>query len=95
MVFVTLCILTTSLSILFGVAIAPRAWCTFCPMGTLQRGMGGSKYQLQADKELCIECGKCRNVCPMQLSPNEILQKPDCIKCGRCVEVCPKGALSF
>jgi polyferredoxin len=37
MVFVTLCILTTSIAILFGVAIAPRAWCSFCPMGTMQR----------------------------------------------------------
>jgi formate hydrogenlyase subunit 6/NADH:ubiquinone oxidoreductase subunit I len=31
----------------------------------------------------------------MQLSVNEILDKPDCIKCARCVEACPKHALSF
>ena len=36
MVFVTLCILTTSIAILFGVIISPRAWCSFCPMGTLK-----------------------------------------------------------
>jgi polyferredoxin len=95
MVFVTLCILTTSISILFGVIIALRAWCSFCPMGTLQRTLGGSKYQLKVDRDLCIECGKCQKVCPMQLSVNEIMQLPDCIKCGRCVEVCPKEALSF
>ncbi len=95
MVFVTLCILTTSAAILFGVAIAPRAWCSFCPMGTLQRTLGGSKYQLKVDREKCIDCGKCQKICPMQLPVNEILDKPDCIKCGRCVEVCPKEALSF
>ena len=95
MVFVTLCILTTSIAILFGVIIAPRAWCSFCPMGTLQRILGGSKYQLKVDRDLCIECGKCQKVCPMQLPVNEIMQLPDCIKCGRCVEVCPKEALSF
>jgi ferredoxin-type protein NapH len=95
MVFVTMCILTTSISILFGIAIAPRAWCSFCPMGTLQRTLGGMKYQLKVEKDKCIECGKCHKVCPMQLPVNEILEKPDCIKCARCVDACPKEALSF
>jgi polyferredoxin len=95
MVFVTLCIMTTTASILFGVLFSPRAWCTFCPMGTMQRSMGGSKYQLQVDKERCIACGLCQKVCPMQLPVNEILEKPDCIKCARCVEACPKEALRF
>lgn len=95
MVFVTMCILTTSVSILFGFFIAPRTWCSFCPMGTLQRTLGGKKYQLKVDKEKCIDCGKCQKVCPMQLTVNEIMDKPDCIKCGRCVKACPKDALSF
>jgi ferredoxin-type protein NapH len=95
MVFVTMCILTTSISILFGVALSPRAWCTFCPMGTLQRYLGRGKYQLKLDPDLCIDCGICKTVCPMQLPVNEIAEKPDCIKCGRCVEACPKDALGF
>ncbi len=95
MVFVAMCILTTSISILFGISIAPRAWCTFCPMGTLQRTLGGKKYQLKVDKDKCIECGICQKICPMQLPVNEIMNKPDCIKCARCVEECPKEALSF
>ena len=95
MVFVTLCILTTSVAILFGVIIAPRAWCSFCPMGTLQRAIGGRRYQLKLDADKCIDCGRCQRVCPMQLPVQEIVDKPDCIKCGRCVEACPKGALSF
>jgi ferredoxin-type protein NapH len=95
MVFVTICILTTSVAILFGVVIAPRAWCSFCPMGTLQRALGGGRFQLKVDTEKCIDCGICQKICPMQLSVNEILEKPDCIKCARCVEACPKEALSF
>jgi len=95
MVFVTLCIITTSAAILFGVVIAPRAWCSFCPMGTIQRVVGRGKYQLKVDADKCIDCGKCQKVCPMQLPVNEIMDKPDCIKCGRCVEACPKNALSF
>jgi ferredoxin-type protein NapH len=95
MVFVTLCIITTSIAILFGVVIAPRAWCSFCPIGTIQRMVGHGKYQLKVDADKCIDCGKCQKVCPMQLPVNEIMDKPDCIKCGRCVEACPKKALSF
>ena len=95
MVFVTLCIITTSIAILFGVIIAPRTWCTFCPMGTLQRIMGGSKYQLKLDGDLCIDCKRCQKVCPMQLQVSEIQDLPDCIKCGRCIDTCPKDALSF
>lgn len=86
MVFVTLCIITTSIAILFGVIIAPRTWCTFCPMGTLQRIMGGSKYQLKLDGDLCIDCKRCQKVCPMQLQVFEIQDLPDCIKCGRCID---------
>lgn len=95
MVFVTMCILTTAIAILFGISIAPRAWCSFCPMGTMQRAAGGSRYQLKVNRDLCVDCGKCQKVCPMQLPVNEILDKPDCIKCARCVEACPKQALSF
>ena len=95
MVLVTICILTTAIAILFGVLIAPRAWCSFCPMGTLQRMAGGDRYQLKVDLEKCIECGKCQKVCPMQLPVNKIQEKPDCIKCARCIEACPKSALSF
>jgi ferredoxin-type protein NapH len=81
MVFVTLCILTTSIAILFGVIIAPRTWCSFCPMGMLQRTMGEAKnYQLKVDAAKCIDCGKCEKVCPMQLHVNEIRDKPGCIK---------------
>jgi polyferredoxin len=95
MVFVTICLLTTAVAILFGIVIAPRAWCSFCPMGTMQRVVGRDRYRLRVDKERCIDCGKCQKVCPMQLPVNEILDNPDCIKCGRCVEVCPRSALSF
>jgi ferredoxin-type protein NapH len=95
MVFVANYIMITSIAILFGVSFVPRAWCSFCPMGTLQRGMGGKKYQIKADAEKCIDCGKCQKVCPMQLPVNEIRDKPDCIKCARCVEACPEHALSF
>ena len=95
MVFVTMSILTASFSILFGAAYSPRAWCTLCPMGTLQRLLGRGRYPLKLDSEICIDCGICQKVCPMQLDLKVAGGDPDCIKCGRCVEACPRRALRF
>ncbi|MEW6100718.1 MAG: 4Fe-4S binding protein [Candidatus Omnitrophota bacterium] len=36
MVFVSMCLITTVISILLGVFSKHRAWCFICPMGTLQ-----------------------------------------------------------
>jgi ferredoxin-type protein NapH len=94
-VFVTMCIVTTAISIFFGVLISPRAWCSFCPMGSLQKWFGGWKYPVRVDADKCIDCKICHRVCPMQLPVNSVMQKPDCIKCARCVDVCPKKALCF
>lgn len=95
MVFVTMCIVTTLIAIVFGIFINPRTWCSFCPMGTMQRFFGANKYQLNVDMDKCVKCKICHNKCPMQLPVNEILHKPDCIKCGICIDACPKKALSF
>jgi polyferredoxin len=95
MVFVTMCIMTTSVAILFGIVFSPRAWCSFCPMGTMQSLVGAKRMQLRVDLEKCTRCGVCLKACPMHLSVNELIAKPDCIKCGRCINACPKGALRF
>ena len=93
MVFVTMCILTTSVSILFGVAIAPRAWCSFCPMGTMQRAVGGSRYQLKVNRNLCIDCGKCQKICPVDIRPDRNWSNPDCLRCLDCTR-CPSIKLT-
>jgi ferredoxin-type protein NapH len=95
MVFVTMCLVTTAIAALLGIYLSPRAWCSFCPMGTAQRLLGGKRYPLKLTKEKCINCKKCEKVCPMQLKILQDSAKPDCIKCGRCVSVCPKDALQF
>jgi ferredoxin-type protein NapH len=95
MVFVTMCIMTTAAAIVFGILYSPRAWCSFCPMGTMQRLVGARKMQINVDLSKCTKCGICLNACPMHLTVNQLITKPDCIKCGRCVEACPKGALKF
>ncbi len=95
MVFVTMCIVTTAAAILLGVAFSPRAWCTLCPMGSLQAVVGGGKKTLSFDSIKCIDCNLCNIACPMQLKANRCENDPDCIRCGRCVSSCPAGALRF
>ncbi len=54
-------------------------------------------------KSICINCGKCANVCPQGLLPNYIAMRAvkadfdslrelhisDCIECGSCAYICP------
>lgn len=39
-VFVTMCLITTIISIVLGTATKHRAWCVVCPMGLLQEKIG-------------------------------------------------------
>ncbi len=105
-VFAMLCLMTTIVGIVFGVLCSPRTWCSFCSMGTLEKGLyslGEKKDEkVTLDYDECVKCGLCSRVCPMQLSPfveadNEHFQvmNKDCIKCGICVDNCPLEALCF
>ena len=94
-ILVAMYIMQTIIISLLAIFISPRAWCHFCPAGTMQRFFDRKKKILKIHKDKCIDCGLCKKVCPMGLPVNEIIHKPDCIKCGRCIEVCPKKALYF
>ncbi|MEQ8222531.1 MAG: 4Fe-4S binding protein [Candidatus Eremiobacterota bacterium] len=39
LVFATLCLVTTIIAVVLGVFYSPRAWCSFCPMGTIEKGL--------------------------------------------------------
>lgn len=93
--FIFMCILTTVFTLFFGTVYSPRAWCTFCPMGTMQKIIGAKKMKLNFDSTTCINCGICESVCPMQLEVRNIDVQGDCIKCSRCVVACPKKSLNF
>ncbi|MBC2727199.1 FAD-binding oxidoreductase [Desulfosporosinus sp.] len=79
-VFVTTYLMVLIVGGFLSIFIAPRTWCQFCPMGTLQmlsyklgKLLGVAKVTDQkitiAAKEKCHNCGKCSRVCPMQLAP--------------------------
>lgn len=39
-VFVSMCLITTVISIIIGIIVKHRGWCAICPMGTLQEKIG-------------------------------------------------------
>ncbi len=70
----------TVIGIALAITIAPRSWCSFCPMGTMEKlsyKLGkllnlNSKTDRKisvAHEEMCHKCGKCSRVCPVQLTP--------------------------
>lgn len=54
---------------------------------------------LKLNKETCIGCGMCTNVCPhnvFELNSDkvEIIDKNACMECGACTMNCPVNALN-
>lgn len=51
----------------------------------------------KVNKDLCIGCGKCKEVCPMKTidikDKKAIIHHKSCITCFCCQEFCPKGAI--
>ena len=54
--------------------------------------------EVKIDKDTCIGCGACVDVCPVQaLSMEDGKAKCDegtCIDCGACIGTCPVQAIS-
>ncbi|MBS4022068.1 MAG: 4Fe-4S binding protein [Dethiobacter sp.] len=79
-IFVINYLMVTILGTLLAFLISPRAWCSFCPMGTFEvlsyklgKLLGLNRH---TDKkvsvtavEKCHKCATCARVCPMHLEP--------------------------
>ena len=72
-----------------------RPFCAFlCPYGALQ-ALASIKARFKLRRtELCIDCGKCEQVCPTNEAGNTHL-KQECYMCNRCREVCPVDAIQY
>ena len=76
-----------------------RAFCKYiCPITVFLKPMSYfSLLRITCDKEKCVSCGKCRQVCPMEVDVTDNSRKrengTECILCFECVKCCPKDAL--
>lgn len=76
-----------------------RAFCKYvCPITVfLKPASYFSFFRIKVDWEVCISCGKCKKVCPMDVDmiDNSRRRKngTECILCFECTKACPKKAL--
>ena len=76
-----------------------RAFCKYlCPVTVFLKPTSYfSLLRVTCNKEKCISCGKCRQVCPMNVDMTDNSRKrlngTECILCMECVKACPRKAL--
>jgi ferredoxin len=72
-----------------------RFFCkTLCPLGAIYGILNKvSFYRLEVDESKCIHCGKCAQICGMDVDPVQHPQSKECIRCGECAKACPTGAI--
>ncbi|HEX2953750.1 MAG TPA: 4Fe-4S binding protein [Bacillota bacterium] len=78
-----------------------RTQCSFlCPFGSMQSLINKiTPFELRVDREKCVDCKKCIDICPVFAMDEESLQngrtRITCVKCGKCVDQCPKDAIHY
>ena len=75
----TILVITIILSIMIY-----RPFCKYiCPLGAFYSVFNKvSVFRYRVDKEKCVHCGKCRNICQMEVDPTEDPNSTECIRCG-------------
>ena len=82
---------------LIGCLSVCRFFCkVMCPLGAIYGLLNKvSIYHMECNKKTCVSCGKCHNICPMDVDPVKNPNSAECIRCGKCVASCPKESLAL
>jgi len=51
--------------------------------------------RLSVDPDLCVRCGKCRDVCPVGAIDSDYMISKTCIRCLTCADICPHDAIKI
>ena len=72
-----------------------RPFCRYlCPLGAIYglfNPVALLRYEVDSDK--CIDCGKCKQSCPMDIDLHKEPGSKLCVRCGKCKKNCPTGAI--
>jgi len=82
-------------SVLVAFVFIKRPFCrAACPIGAaLALFNRTSLYQMRLWPEKCVQCGRCRKVCPVDFYLPGDPSTPECIRCLECKGCCPTGAI--
>ena len=72
-----------------------RPFCKYlCPLGAFYSFFNSfAVIRYQVDTQACVRCGKCKEVCKMDIRTWETPNHPECIRCGECVKACAADAI--
>ncbi|MDR2427130.1 MAG: 4Fe-4S binding protein [Endomicrobium sp.] len=86
-------------TIIIAVFMKDRFFCTnICPIGTVLGLISKfSVKKIYLQKDICISCGICQNICPSGCidSKEKSVSNESCIKCLKCLNVCNKNAVKY
>jgi polyferredoxin len=79
-----------------------RAFCKiFCPVSLIMKlPTRVSLVKLRPSENKCIKCGKCNEVCPMDIDVRKYIENrqkvlsTECIYCRNCANICPARAIA-
>lgn len=82
--------------VLVGCVVTHRFFCrVMCPLGAIYGLLNRwSFYRLKFDGDHCVDCGRCKKICPLNLNPTREFNSAECVRCGKCCDVCPTNALT-
>jgi len=77
-------------------SITRRPFCRWaCPLGALWSPFNPiSSFRLQVDKDRCIQCNQCQQICPMDIPIYENPGAGTCIRCLECIRECPASCIT-
>lgn len=83
------------LLILLGAVIIYRPFCKYlCPLGAFYALFSRiALVRMHLDADACIHCGKCEQVCKMDVPVTKNINHAECIRCGDCARACPKQCI--
>jgi ferredoxin-type protein NapH len=101
-IYYTVIALFAGLAVLLGRRAGCHTICWMAPFMILGRKLRHAfrwpSLRLVAEREVCIDCKRCTQNCPMSLDVNGMVQgntmeHSQCSLCGSCVDTCPKDVI--